>query len=610
MADPSEIFGTIPTTNISRDSDDVVILNDQRYWLEIIVDDGENRTHIPNSLIEQVEIKESILHFETYAQITYHDPLFTFSNLFALFASKFGCEVEDEDEDARYRYKGSNKERLHLKMVPIPDSDDEPRLRPDIWHIQHEFSIAGISNMGSGDANNHIKLHCVDYQWNELKSKKPDKWVCGRAGGNRYRNEGLDVKRLLPYPNLPDHPNAKALKTGEGVFAAIEQADLKDHLPLIDEGQSQSQKRLVLDEKELEPTEEGGAKKFEEDVWDFGSEEHRVFASSVNGWSCVDFLEYYLAWHGSNKAVTTPGVTGGLPTQASLDPCFLVLERPKNENAIRKYSLKSLIHYFENAGSKEPGEYHRENFFIADNQGFDPNAVFNAIRSPLGAVCGEIEKGITSRETTTIEDYQSTPVEGGDSRDYLRTHISIYADGIDKSHVMCKSTPEQVKNYIADNYLENMKTAGDASGPENVILSLNEDKLQSKDDRTIQIQIVTKAAGVIASRNRLILGALLLNRCVNWRVKGSTHRQSGRFCGIDRLDSEDNSDFDNEILGQYFITATTHNFDLKGKNYQNELTGVKYFTYKPVEQTVTAINTSGSRSTRIEDGVTGTAAIA
>jgi hypothetical protein len=436
--------------------------------------------------------------------------------------------------------------------------------------------------------------------WNELKSIKPDDWVCGREGGNKYRNEGQQLKHVPTYPR-EDIEFAKALKTGEGVYAAIERAGLIDHLPLIDEGASQGEKRLVLDQSELEPLGEEGQTLEEEDVWDFGSEEHRVFTSSVNDWMCLDFLEYYLNWHGSGKTVTEQGYTSAESEAASLDPCFLVLERPKEENGYRKFSLKSLLHYFQNAGNHEPGEYHRENFFIKESQGFDvDNPIFQAIRSPLGAFCGESEKGISSRETVTINDYQTVAIEGSDSRDYLRTHIASLNDGIDKAYALFKSTPEQVKEYVAENYLPNLKTAGGAAGVDNILFRLNRDKIENREDLTFRIQIPTKSAGVVASRNRLLMAVIFLNRCMNWSVQGSTHRQSGRFCGIDRLDSEDDSDFDNEILGQYFIVNTVHQMNLKEKSYRNELTGVKFFAYKPPEQTV-AINTTGSRSKSIED---------
>ena len=590
--DPETIFGTVPEDNL-QDHPNTIILNDQKYWLQVFFDDGENVKQIPNAFINDIEIKESLMHWETYVFVEYQDPYGLFTNLYNAAGKTLGC---DAIEKSNYRFKGNNKEKLHIKFLPLPDGNNSLSLsefKPSVWHIQMDLIISGVANLGMGDDGSHIKLYCVDYQWNELKSKKMEEWNCGLEGGNKYRNEIIEPTEDLPNPsgieNLKSYPTkkqkqAKALKTGEGVYTCLKNAELTDHLPMIDEGRSREEKRLVLDESALQGEDGETLQPYE--VWDFGAEEHRVFLSPNSDWVRLDFMEYFLYWHGSGEIAETSSGDGtssdsNLP---SLDPCFLTLERPQSENAIRKYNLKSLKHYFENAGEDEPGKYHRENFFLIQGEGLSINKALSIIRSPLQKACGENKNiGILTKDNTTVRNHRAQNTDGSDSRDYIRNHVVQWYNYEEKTHVNSLSTVEQIETYITDNYLKYM-FAQDKS-KDSVMLGLNKDKKEIKDEKLVMsIPIQTKYAATIAGRNKMLLAAILLNRCLDWKVSGSTNRQVGRFCGIDRYDSTEDSDADNAVLGQYFLINCTHKIELKKKQYSNDLTGVKFFSFAPPKQ--------------------------
>jgi hypothetical protein len=68
-----------------------------------------------------------------------------------------------------------------------------------------------------------------------------------------------------------------------------------------------------------------------------------------------------------------------------------------------------------------------------------------------------------------------------------------------------------------------------------------------------------------------------MNNTISFTVPGSTHRQAGRFIGVTRDGAYPYSDFDNKILGIYFVVEVKHNFT--GSDYFNELRCVKTYSY-------------------------------
>lgn len=557
-----------------QDAANVIILNEQRYWFELYLDDGNEQVELPSKLIKDIEINESFFHFESYATITYHDPYQLFSKIYDSIADAINCE---KLKQFQYNFKGNNNDLLHFKLAPLTGTEEE--LTPRVWHIQHTFTITGITPIGTGKEDSHVKLHCVDKIFNDVSTLKPDKWTCGRAGGNFYRNQEVEVKNLPTYPR-GEFTNAQALKVGEAVYDLFEKAGFTDNLPKLDKGKSEEQKKLVLDEAEFGNGLLPYAKE-ESDVWDFGAEDHVIFTSPNTEWNYIHFIDYFTHMHGSSKPASK--TEGGLSNEPSMDPCFLVLERPDEENKPRKLQLKSLIHYFQNSSEdEEPGPYHLENFFISTTEDSDVSKIFETIRSPLSKIC-DTDKGIKSKNSSIIENYKTVPIENNDSKDFLKTHIVHFHDGAGKLFGVLKSNVEDVRKYIVDNYLSKMITRqqGDERA---VLMNLNKNKTENRDIKTIHINIPTQKAAIVAGRNRLLKSVMFLNRCLNWEVPGSTNRRSGRFVGVDKIDSSENSEFDNELFGQYFVTMCSHKINVSKQQYENELTGIKFYTFDKVNE--------------------------
>ena len=86
-----------------------------------------------------------------------------------------------------------------------------------------------------------------------------------------------------------------------------------------------------------------------------------------------------------------------------------------------------------------------------------------------------------------------------------------------------------------------------------------------------------------AGRNRALFNSIFLNNTVLFKVPGSTHRQAGKFIGINRDGAFAWSDFDSKILGVYFVIEVKHIFE--GNEFFNELRCIKTYNYDNTQLT-------------------------
>jgi hypothetical protein len=66
------------------------------------------------------------------------------------------------------------------------------------------------------------------------------------------------------------------------------------------------------------------------------------------------------------------------------------------------------------------------------------------------------------------------------------------------------------------------------------------------------------------------------NTSIQFRIRGNTLRQTGKFFTINRTDSNVSQNYDNTVLGNYLITYVSHEF--KKGTYETTLLGVKPYS--------------------------------
>jgi len=70
------------------------------------------------------------------------------------------------------------------------------------------------------------------------------------------------------------------------------------------------------------------------------------------------------------------------------------------------------------------------------------------------------------------------------------------------------------------------------------------------------------------------------NTSIQFKIRGNTIRQTGKFFTVNRTDSNTSDSHDNTVLGKYMITYVSHEF--KSGNYETTVLGVKpYSNEKP-----------------------------
>ena len=136
---------------------------------------------------------------------------------------------------------------------------------------------------------------------------------------------------------------------------------------------------------------------------------------------------------------------------------------------------------------------------------------------------------------------------------------------------------EVTYNTFQSNYVAPMK--GGSGGADNVpnftVGDMRYDRLNT--ETAFSVVEREKDQRLASGRNKSFYAGIFANAVVTFRVPGSTHRQAGRFLGIDRDNALQNNIFDNKILGIYFILEVKHLFE--DGEYFNEIKCVK--TYYP-----------------------------
>ena len=296
-------------------------------------------------------------------------------------------------------------------------------------------------------------------------------------------------------------------------------------------------------------------------AWDVGG--GSVFFSAPSRFKAIDSLRYLLTRHVSNK-------------DSNFDQCFLRLERSP-----RSMSLRSLKQYFDDAlNGSNTGNLYLETVRIGN---YDNDTAQDFSKpSPFTPV-----DGIYYSNIGTIKSYTFDNMAGIYSQQELVAnfvHSYTYSNKQFNIDVQRNSLVSSMNTYLA-NYVENMLPGGDdrtklpysnfAPGTiRNTNTNIN--NVFSVVDNNPDVRLAY-------GRNKFLYASTLTNNLISFRLKGSTHRQAGRFIGIDRDGAMTGSQFDDKILGVYFIVEVRHVFS--GGEYYNDLHCIKTYNTIPIPNT-------------------------
>lgn len=295
-------------------------------------------------------------------------------------------------------------------------------------------------------------------------------------------------------------------------------------------------------------------------AWDTGG--GSIFFSAPSKYKAIDSLKYILCRHVSNA-------------DSNYDQCFLRLERSP-----RSMSFKSLKQYFDDAlNGNSTGSFYLETIRIGNYDDTDNLDTY-------GTKFFTPSDGVYFANIGTIKSYTFDNMAGQYSQYELVSNFvhSYTYDNKQFNIDMERNSVIQAIDTYNKNYVENMiRGGGDDQSGSYAYPNFAPGTIRSSNTNVNNIfSTVEKDANIRLAygRNKFLYTSTITNNLISFRLKGSTHRQAGRFIGIDRDGAPSHSYFDDKILGVYFIVEVRHVFD--GGQYFNDLHCIKtYNTLQP-----------------------------
>lgn len=327
------------------------------------------------------------------------------------------------------------------------------------------------------------------------------------------------------------------------------------------------------------------APEFEDSLWDKG--DTKTFYSSPAQYKGINDIDWLMSSHISN---------------AGADNDFGIL---KYDYYIKKWTLIPISDYFERAlEGNEAGEYQHDKFQVSYHLGplgplgkfmsylfgaknkapkissSDQNAKVQ-LKDPKYKGTNK-RKNITPGEALELErdDWRFTDLAGIDNQTLLTTYavhsydMTEHEFNIDVYNSEIQTVAEKFQEkYIENNFL----------GETTPFLSFLMTK--GKKNRKVMNNLFSlnneEKVRAVKGRNQLYKNLIFLNNACTIDVKGDTHRRSGRFFSIDRVDTYYDNEYDEKMLGQYFNINVKHIFDKD--TYRNEIIGVKPYRFNEPE---------------------------
>jgi hypothetical protein len=517
----------IPISGRAAKRQNFTKFNQQTYVVHVyLCNQVADPVEINPTTIRELVIEETIFEWYLSGSMTFVDRHNVFQKRAMKMAHEFGTQPP------QYKFRGDGKDILLIDIWPNWQADDEMRVpqvidpnRWDLWLLHNKFSVYDVEDVSSND--NEFKMYKL-YFWSDAYQSLVDKNLEWSTANSEY------VKRKVgSTPIYRLNNDQRSVRTGEAIVQLIHEAGLGDRL-------------------EGDP--------WEPDNFDLGDPEASIFYTSPSKNTLADDLIYLSSRHVGEK---------------NQDICWLQADRSTEETG-EKWTL-SMIPWttlFEKAGKSAyaPGENQIEHFFIYEHGPDTEGALFPVFKAPYSPDARDRDFKLV--HFNTINNYKFVDMAGMDNvKGYASMPTHHYNRGAKQFNVdFWDSKPSVAKQFIIDNYISNLYTK-----TKDPLLTANKSKIEALQIDPQYSMLTTLAGRKADGRNKIIANGVLLNACISFGALGLIARQPGKFIGIDRFHGDNDSDFDNRLLGQWFVTAVKHVF--AGANYANHITAVKIHNF-------------------------------
>ena len=428
----------------------------------------------------------------------------------------------DADILKGYTYRGDGRDLFYLEIIPVENVDESygklGNKFNDAFSFKNVFSIVNDEQLFDGE-NELKRFDFIDFDEKLLKEK------------NIFFSSTKLLKTDKPVELLSN--SEREIPTGECLKLI-----LKDGL-------------FQNDINEIIKTENGETPNF-----DTGAS--KIFYTSPSSNTAYDDLMYILEKHTTDK-------TGQ-------DFSFL-----KKRYYDGQYELKSVKEKFDKAFNKDQdtaGKLNMEKLIITGGAGSGENIIQSSKKSP-STIAYFGEKG-------NVVDYKFFNINSNISSKKNNTKIvHSYSTNTKNFYVEQKdSNITSAKNTFDENYVSNMKGYNNSPSPSVVLNSSKTTNLSYENIYSLysEDEFIRKSSGI----NKLLKNLLLTNIGVELSLKGQMFRKAGNFFTLDRSENYVENNFDDKLLGIYFIVEVKHIFN-EDNTYNNQIFAVKTYNFKDLK---------------------------
>lgn len=521
--------------------------NNQSYKVKIFLDNGTQQFQINPNAIVSLGFEETLADWVTRGTMTIY---------YSFEAMEIAPQPGELGQSPTYSFRNDGNDILNVQITPIINPDASPganananlTLDPIHWKLNYQFSIYDTEDIdlppGAQNAPSAVtkakKFYFHDY-WYQLMLTDYMEF------STSLTTRGSEQIASYPISSIPD--TARAVPTGYAMQEIIKKS-LIEHAGL--------------------PNSILGS----EDNWEEGSS--RIFYTAPAPCSASESLAHVYERHVSS-----------LSTKDFInDFAILTKERGPGENDIGQLILRPVSKFFEKAGSSEPGDYQIEHFYV---QEYAPeNIPPGVIRVPTAAR-NDMQKDTKLGAYSLISSYRFVDISPDTNAQKFRTKSVHSVDFKNRALYVeyTQSKAETARDFIQQKYISQVAKTGNSN--DLFLVTLDSRKRQRNIEPVFSLYGGAEPDDLIDRQvdglQKLLRTGLFLNSCINFRVLGSTNRETGRFIAIDRISGIPDSPFNDKFYGQWFVINVRHIFE--AGIYYNEITAVKTHRFKGVGGTFT-----------------------
>lgn len=497
---------------------EVDLIDDGAYTLKIYLYNQDGKVmKLRKGAIVELQIFDDLLEPFHSAELTYSNPFDSIER------STYRMVEETKQYHNSWRYRGDCRDFVRLEIHPVLDPDLLTAEVVDgaIFSMTFDFVVYKIEDIQADSAaEKQKKIYLRDIRMQRMLERDLY-WNSGEAAIRQQ-----EVTHNRPLSQLTN--GERSISTGLGIKDIIQQ--------------SLNEQRFLTN-------------------WDVGG--NKKYYSTPAGYKAYNDLRVMLSNHVSTD-------------ETDKQPCLLRFER-----YINKWSLLPLSYYFDNAvtkATKEPGKLQLETLYLPNETSDveDPGAETKIPKESDKKPAANMHLS----EYSSIISYIYSPMSG-DANQHLLVSTPIHAYSAMNRQFMFyyeQQSIESMYNFFKSKVTDNL--LGSSTGPYTEFFITNTKK-ENLNTNILYSTSTDDITPLIESRNRVVEQALYNGPLINFTVKGSSHRRSGRFIAIDRNNSYSDNDFDSRLLGQYLTTRVTHTITQDG--YTNTVIAAKPYYYSKVD---------------------------